>query len=94
MSEIIARRCYVSGRVQGVYYRASTRDRAVELGCRGYARNLPDGRVEVVIAGEAHAVEALIRWLWHGPPAAHVSAVEVQALPLESLDLPSGFGTH
>jgi acylphosphatase len=48
LSAIIARRCFVAGRVQGVFYRASTRQRAQELGCRGYAHNLPDGRVEVL----------------------------------------------
>ena len=54
MSEIIARRCFVSGRVQGVFYRASTRQKAVELGCTGYARNLSDGRVEVLAVAMGH----------------------------------------
>lgn len=72
-----ARRCFVSGRVQGVFFRASTRQRALELGCHGHVRNLEDGRVEVLIVGESAAVEALIGWLWQGPPAAQVSNVEV-----------------
>jgi acylphosphatase len=66
MSTVIARRCYVSGRVQGVFYRASTRQKATELGCSGYARNLPDGRVEVLAVGETQAVHSLLEWLWQG----------------------------
>jgi len=90
----IARRCFVAGRVQGVFYRASTRQKALELGCRGYARNLADGRVEVLIVGEPTAVHALIDWLWRGPPAAHVTGVEVQEIGLHELgQAPTGFST-
>ncbi len=74
---IICRRCLVSGRVQGVFYRASTADRARKLGITGYAKNLSDGRVEVLASGEEKAVQELIDWLWQGPPAAKVTAVEV-----------------
>lgn len=74
-----ARRCVVSGRVQGVFFRASTRNMALELGVCGYARNLPDGRVEVHVEGDAAAVAALCDWLWDGPEAAEVSSVECQA---------------
>lgn len=92
MATLIARRCFISGRVQGVFYRASTRQKATELGCSGYARNLPDGRVEVLAVGEAAAVQGLIDWLWQGPPAADVKHVEVQELALEALgELPVGF---
>jgi acylphosphatase len=92
MSTVIARRCYVSGRVQGVFYRASTRQKATELGCSGYARNLPDGRVEVLAVGETQAVHSLLEWLWQGPPAAEVTAVDVQELSLGELtDVPVGF---
>ena len=94
MSTIVARRCFVSGRVQGVFYRASTRQKAIELGCAGYARNRPDGRVEALIVGEPEAVQALIDWLWKGPPAAHVTAIEVRELELDQLDdVPVGFST-
>lgn len=72
----IAARFLVSGRVQGVFFRASTREQAQRLGLRGYARNLPDGRVEVLAVGEADAVDALARWLQHGPPQARVDGVE------------------
>ncbi len=94
MSTIVARRCYVSGRVQGVFYRASTRQKAVELGCAGYARNLADGRVEVLAVAEANAVQALIDWLWQGPPAAQVAAVEVIEVDVDELaGVPVGFRT-
>ncbi|OAX55443.1 acylphosphatase [Xanthomonas graminis] len=70
-----AARFLVAGRVQGVYFRASTRERALALGLDGQARNLADGRVEVVAAGEAAALEALAEWLQHGPPAARIEQV-------------------
>ncbi|WP_369940072.1 acylphosphatase [Xanthomonas medicagonis] len=70
-----AARFLVSGRVQGVYFRASTRERAQALGLDGHARNLADGRVEVVAAGAAAALETLAGWLQHGPPAARVEQV-------------------
>lgn len=70
------RRCLVSGRVQGVWYRASTREQALKLALDGYARNLPDGRVEVVACGGRAELEQLEEWLWQGPPAAQVNAVE------------------
>lgn len=72
----VCRRCLVAGRVQGVWYRASTREQAQQLGLNGYAHNLPDGRVEVVACGTAEAVAQLQEWLWLGPPAAKVTAVE------------------
>ena len=82
---MIARRCLVAGRVQGVFYRASARARAEALGVTGHARNLPDGRVEVLACGAPEAVDALCAWLWDGSPASHVSAVEIEDLPLESV---------
>ena len=71
-------RCLVSGRVQGVWYRASTARQAERLSLRGWARNLADGRVEVVAAGDPEAVARLCAWLWEGPPDAGVSGVTVQ----------------
>lgn len=95
MSTLVARRCYVSGRVQGVFYRASTRQKANELGCAGYARNLPDGRVEVLAVGEPDAVQSLLDWLWRGSPASEVKFVAVQELPPDGLDdVPVGFATR
>ncbi len=68
---------YISGRVQGVYYRASTEQQANELGLTGYARNLPDGRVEVVAEGADHQLHRLRAWCENGPPDARVDSVEV-----------------
>lgn len=94
MSEIVARRSFVSGRVQGVFYRGSTRQKALELGCVGYAKNLPDGRVEVLAVGKPQAVQALIDWLWEGPSAARVTHVEVLEVDMEALGgVPEGFST-
>ena len=72
----LCQRCLVSGRVQGVWYRATVQREAQSLGVTGYAKNLPDGRVEVLACGEAAALESLRRFLWQGPPAAQVDAVE------------------
>jgi acylphosphatase len=69
----------VSGRVQGVFFRASTRSEAVRLGLSGYARNLPDGSVEVLACGDSTALEELQRWLHIGPPAARVESVQRSA---------------
>lgn len=88
----VARRCLVAGRVQGVFYRASTRQRAIELGVTGHARNLADGRVEVLACGDPAAVAALCEWLWQGSPAAQVSAVEVEDVELPER-LPADFRT-
>jgi len=76
MSAVEAARFVVSGRVQGVFYRASTREQAIALGLRGSAVNLADGRVEVVVAGEAADIARLERWLHQGPPMAQVASVE------------------
>ena len=84
MSQCI--RCRVSGRVQGVFFRASTRDRARELGLRGYARNLDDGRVEVLACGLPAALESLQAWLWQGPPSAEVSDVQCEAVGDPGMD--------
>lgn len=71
-------RLLVSGRVQGVGFRASTWEQASRLGLRGYVRNLDDGRVEVVAAGADEALAALVDWLWQGPPLSRVDAVDRQ----------------
>ena len=83
-----ALRCLVAGRVQGVYYRAATAEEAVRLALDGWVKNLADGRVEVVAAGEPASVAALVRWLWKGPPAARVDAVHIEEW---TSSVPSGF---
>jgi len=66
----------VHGRVQGVFFRVSTRDVAVPLNIRGHAVNLPDNSVEVVACGNDAAVEDLLGWLRHGPPMASVTSID------------------
>jgi acylphosphatase len=71
-------RCVVAGRVQGVYYRAATVERASELGLGGWVKNLADGRVEAVASGPLEALTEFAAWLWQGPPAARVTSVQVE----------------
>lgn len=73
----------VSGRVQGVAFRATTRDEARRLGLTGWVRNLDDGRVELVAQGDTDALDALERWCHRGPPAARVATVLVEDAPLD-----------
>ena len=89
----IVRRCRVSGRVQGVYYRASAANRARASGITGYAVNLPDGRVEVLACGDEVAIREFIAWLWIGPAAAKVMDVAIEAVELEAEELPDDFRT-
>ena len=91
---MIARRCLVAGRVQGVFYRASTRARAELLGVTGHARNLPDGNVEVLACGEEAAVAALCDWLWRGSPASSVREVAVETVDVARIaPWPENFST-
>ena len=71
-----AARFLVRGKVQGVWFRASTRDEALMLGLRGYASNLSNGDVEVLAVGDADAIDRLAVWLQRGPPMARVDAVQ------------------
>jgi acylphosphatase len=73
-------RAIVTGRVQGVCYRASTVDEACDHGLTGWVRNLPDGSVELEAQGDEGSVEALLAWCAHGPPAARVARVAVEDL--------------
>ena len=67
----------VSGRVQGVWYRASTRDMALRLSLSGWVRNLPDGDVEALFEGPRDRVQEAVEWCHHGPPGARVSHCDV-----------------
>lgn len=86
-----AKRCIVSGKVQGVWYRASAQRQAQRLGVTGVARNLADGSVEVIACGDEAAVAALVAWCRRGPERARVDAVAV-----DDWDgpVPSGFETE
>jgi acylphosphatase len=80
-----ARHGFVSGRVQGVFYRQSARAQAQTLGLRGWVRNLDDGRVEVYALGTAAQLDAFRAWLAAGPPRARVAGMVWEAAPLESI---------
>ena len=88
---MICRRSFVSGRVQGVFYRATCARKAQSLGLSGFARNLADGRVEVLACGDAAAVDAFVAWLWEGSPASKVTAVATSEVDGASLQLPADF---
>lgn len=76
----------VSGEVQGVYYRATTREEARDRGVDGWVRNLPDGRVEAVFEGPRSAVESMVDWCHEGSPAARVEDVAADHGEPEGLD--------
>lgn len=71
-------RLVVTGRVQGVFFRRATADEARTLGVRGWVRNLPDGRVEIVVEGKRSNLKILAAWAHLGPPAASVTGVDEQ----------------
>ncbi|MDH3548957.1 MAG: acylphosphatase [Gammaproteobacteria bacterium] len=83
-----ARLFTVHGRVQGVWFRDSTRREARRLGIAGYAINLPDGNVEVLACGASEALDELADWLQSGPPMASVTRVDVRD---SDADAPGGF---
>lgn len=88
--QLSCRRFLVRGRVQGVFFRASTCDFARKLSLTGYAINLPDGNVEVVACGPSDAIDQLSAWLQDGPRMASVTSVDAEAIDIQEFD---GFGT-
>ena len=86
---IRCRKFTISGRVQGVFFRNSTRRKAIELDVTGYARNLDNGDVEVLACGTPGSVNSLEEWLWDGPSAARVSDVVSEDMDLD--DVPDEF---
>jgi acylphosphatase len=88
----VLRRFLVFGKVQGVFFRHSTRIEARRLGLRGIARNLPDGSVEVLAQGPAAAVDELLNWTRRGPPDARVDEVR-EIAPGEAQPTSDGFET-
>lgn len=89
----ICKRCFVSGRVQGVFYRDTTRQQAEKFQLIGYAKNLTDGRVEVVMCGSETSVEKLCEWLWTGSEYSSVSNVYCQEIDLNELEQSKKFVT-
>ena len=84
MSDYQCRQFRVSGRVQGVFYRASTQEQATALGLTGWVKNLADGRVELVACGPASIVAKLEQWLHHGPDYARVDQVSVEDIEVQA----------
>jgi len=76
---MMARRCIVTGRVQGVFFRSSARQEALALGITGRATNLADGTVDVIMCGPEEKLDRLCQWLEHGPPGARVEGVRCEA---------------
>ena len=74
---IISVHLIISGRVQGVWYRASTKQRAEQLGITGWVKNTHDGHVEAVFEGEEEIVQNMIKWCWKGSPHAIVNDVKI-----------------
>lgn len=88
MADIVEAVVVVAGRVQGVYFRASTVDSAVAAGVKGYVRNLPDGRVEALLQGERDRVLRVIDFMRQGPPGADVTDVVIDwRVPKERHDV-------
>ena len=77
---------YISGKVQGVWYRAFTREQALALGITGWAKNLADGRVEVMLCGDQGQLQQLLKVLEKGPPLARVTGIEQQALEAMAIE--------
>lgn len=76
----------VAGKVQGVWYRRSVQEQALRKGVTGYAKNLPDGCVEVLLCGDCEAVNLVATWLWQGSPDARVTHVELEVLACHAPD--------
>ncbi len=74
----------VSGKVQGVFYRQSTREKATTIGITGTVENLSNGEVKIIVTGTKEQIETLILWCRQGPPKAIVTTVEIAELPLQS----------
>src|SRR2546430_10853952 len=88
---MICRKCLVCGRGQGVFYRHTAARRAQELGVSGYARNLADGRVEVLACGEDAAVSAFVTWRWIPASRCKVTSREVTDAAFGALRPPTAF---
>jgi acylphosphatase len=77
---------WVSGKVQGVFYRQSTREKAMAIGINGQVRNLPDGRVHIIATGTNEQLEQLLEWCRHGPPKARVNGIESADIELRQFE--------
>lgn len=91
MHKKISIHCYVSGKVQGVWFRASTQEQAKRLGLTGWACNLADGRVEVLASGEQEKLAELYEWLKRGPELAEVTNITYEEISFQEIQ---GFETR
>lgn len=80
MPNMVCQRCFISGRVQGVFYRATATRKAKELNITGHAKNLSDGRVEILACGDKESVAAFCDWLWQGSDTAQVDDVKCEMI--------------
>ena len=76
----------VFGEVQGVFYRQRTKENAIQIGIRGYVKNLPDGSVEIVATGTAKQLDQLTNWCWRGSDQSIVTSVVCSELPLQQFE--------
>lgn len=84
--ERIGRHFIVIGKVQGVFFRDTTRSKALELGITGWVRNDPQGHVECYAFGAPEQIAHFEAWLWQGPKRAEVSSVKCESVPVEECD--------
>jgi acylphosphatase len=90
---MVATRFFISGKVQGVFFRGATQAEARQLGLSGWAINLDDGRVEVLAVGAAGKIAELAVWLEHGPPQARVTGLEAELADVAEFEGLQGFST-
>jgi acylphosphatase len=90
MSKQLCMHCYISGKVQGVWFRATAKEQADSLGINGWAHNLADGRVEIFACGDENQLETFYAWLKHGPQLARVTNYTREDVPWENH---TGFAT-
>jgi len=83
--------CLIEGRVQGVFYRASTQQEAIRLQLKGWVKNCPDGKVELVACGDVNHLQEFETWLWQGPEYADVIRVSCQASSCADDEYPDNF---
>lgn len=83
MEKYVRARAIITGRVQGVFFRAETRRAAIDRNVNGWVRNRPDGSVEAVIEGEEASVTSMLEWCWKGSPLSKVQHVDIRREPYE-----------
>lgn len=83
MGKFVRARAIITGRVQGVFFRAETRRAAIDRNVNGWVQNRPDGSVEAVIEGEEASVTSMLEWCWKGSPLSKVQHVDIRREPYE-----------